>query len=138
MGAIDPQLAQLVEEDLDADATKQIPSLSQAVPPQPQHPVRDLVVYDCVYKFANTDVLPARHARSVPIPTAARANVPGIRASHGLRRTGPARAASKDSNRLPILSQEKGALDTNKQEHVMQCDSTVRHGRDARVACRVL
>jgi hypothetical protein len=43
MGAIDPQLAQLVEEDLDADATKQIPSLSQAVPPQPQHPVCDLL-----------------------------------------------------------------------------------------------
>ena len=43
MGEIDPQLAQLVEEDLDADATKQIPSLSQAVPPQPQHPVRDLL-----------------------------------------------------------------------------------------------
>lgn len=57
----------------------------------------------------------ARHARSVPFPTAARANVPGLRASHGLRRTGPARAASEDSNRLPILSQEKGALDMNKQ-----------------------
>ena len=39
----DLELAQLVEEDLDADATKQIPSLSQAVPPQPQHPVRDLL-----------------------------------------------------------------------------------------------
>ena len=73
------------------------------------------LVYDCLYKFAITDVLLARHARSVPIPTAARANVPGLRASHGLRRTGPARAASEDSNRLPILSQEKGALDKNKQ-----------------------
>ncbi|KAM0700458.1 hypothetical protein Q7P35_012179 [Cladosporium inversicolor] len=34
------QLAQLAvaEEEANADATKQIPSLSQAVPPQPQHP----------------------------------------------------------------------------------------------------
>jgi hypothetical protein len=78
------------------------------------------LVYDCLCKFAITDVLLARHAtRSVPFPTAARANVPGLRASHGIRRTGPARTASKDSNRLPILSQEKGALDMNKQSHVM-------------------
>jgi len=112
MGAIDPQLAQLVEEDLDADdATKQIPSLSQAVPPQPQHPVCDLVS-DCSYiQVRNTDVLLARHARSVPFPTAARANVSGLRASHGIRRTGPARAAPEDSYRMPILSQKKGALD---------------------------
>jgi hypothetical protein len=115
MGAIDPQLAQLVEEDFDADATKQIPSLSQAVPPQPQHPVCDLVSNYPYTKARNTDVLPARHARSVPFPTAARANVPGLRASHGIRRTGPARAASKDSHRVPILPQEKGALDMNNQ-----------------------
>ncbi len=46
MGAIDPQLAQLAvaEEEANADATKQIPSLSQAVPPQPQHPVRAAVL----------------------------------------------------------------------------------------------
>ena len=73
------------------------------------------LVYDYLHGFVNTDVLLARHARSVPFPTAARANVPGLRASHGIRRTGPARAASKDSNRMPILSQEKGALDMNKQ-----------------------
>lgn len=44
MGAIDPQLAQLASDDANADATKQIPSLSQAVPPQPQHPVRAAVL----------------------------------------------------------------------------------------------
>ena len=50
MGAIDPQLAQLAvaEEEANADATKQIPSLSQAVPPQPQHPVRVAVMNRCV------------------------------------------------------------------------------------------
>jgi hypothetical protein len=96
------------------------------------------LVYDCLYKFLNTDVLLARHAspRSVPFPTAARANVPGLWASHGIRRTGPARAAPEDSNRLPILSQEKGALDMNKQSHVMRCDATMRHGRGARCMSR--
>jgi hypothetical protein len=50
MGAIDPQLAQLAvaEEDANADATKQIPSLSQAVPPQPQHPVCATVMSRCI------------------------------------------------------------------------------------------
>jgi hypothetical protein len=84
------------------------------------------LVYDCLYEFSITDVLPARHAsaRSVPFPTAARANVPGLRASHGIWRTGPARAATEDSNRLPILSQKKGALDMNEQS--IACDATRR------------
>lgn len=102
MGAIDPQLAQLAvaEEDANADATKQIPSLSQAVPPQPQHPVRAIVI-KCRNHKANIHV--ARHAGSVPFVAAARANVPGLRPSDGLCRTGPARTTPKDCDRMQIL-----------------------------------
>jgi hypothetical protein len=104
MGAIDPQLAQLAaaeeEANADLDATKQIPSLSQAVPPQPQHPVRALVTR-CIDHNAN--VRPAGHAGSVPFVAAARADVPRLWPSHGICRAGAARTTSEDCHCVQVL-----------------------------------
>lgn len=103
MGAIDPQLAQLASEDANADATKQIPSLSQAVPPQPQHPVCAVPCSELSCDLEMLTIYIARHAGSVPFPTAARSNVPGLRPADGIRRTRSARAAPEDRHRMPIL-----------------------------------